>query len=304
MKFDVTILGCGAATPTLRRGSTAQLVNLHDKQFLIDCGEGTQLQLRRFKIKFQKINHIFISHLHGDHYLGLIGLISSMHLLGRKTELNIYGPPQLKELIDINLKHSDTFLNFKLIFHPMEKKEKQLIHEDKTLEVYAYPLKHRISCFGYAFREKQKSRRILKDKIKELDIGISEIVKLKQGDDVEREDGSILKSNDCTLPPYKPRQYAYCSDTAYSEKVIEFVEGSDLMYHESTFLEVMKDRAKQTFHSTAIQAATIAEKANVHKLILGHYSSRYTSVDQFKQEAGTVHKNVVLAFDGLKLSIV
>ena len=303
MKFELTILGCGAATPTLRRNPTSQLLNMHDKFYLVDCAEGTQLQLRKLKFKFQRINHIFISHLHGDHYLGLPGLISSMNLLGRTKELHLYGPPELKELIELNLKYSDTFLNFDLHIHPIQYDETKMIWENQALEIYSFPLKHRIKCAGFLFREKPKKLRIIREKILSQELGVSEIVALKRGEKVVREDGVELDPADYTLPPYPSRSYAYCSDTAYYERIIETIKDVDLLYHEATFLNQHKQRAKETFHSTAEQAAQIAKQANVGQLVLGHYSSRYKDIEKFRKEANAQFQNVTLAYDGLKVTL-
>lgn len=303
MKFEVTILGCGAATPTLKRNPTSQLLNIHDKYMLMDCSEGTQLQLRKNKFKFQRINHIFISHLHGDHYLGLPGLVSSMHLLGRTKELHIYCPEPLQELLDMNLKHSETFLNYEIIYHHNDFKKPQLVFEDKSIEVWSFPLKHRIPCAGFKFLEKPKRRRISKDVIVAKELSVAEIVSLKNGDDVVREDGSTITSASTTSEPYPCRMYAYCSDTAYYEKIIPNIEGATLLYHEATFLESHAERAKKTFHSTAKQAATIAKMAGVDKLVVGHYSSRYREIIDFKTEAEEIFPNVYLAHDGVTFEL-
>lgn len=302
MKFEVNILGCGAATPTLKRNPTAQLVNIHDKFFLVDCGEGTQIALRKNKLKFQRINHIFISHLHGDHYLGLVGLISSMHLLGRTIKLTVFGPPGVKEILDVNLRLSQTYLNFPLVIQELQPVGKELIFEDKTLEVYTFPLKHRIPCNGFEFVEKPRKPKIEKRTIEKYSLSVKEIVALKNEEDVERDDG-VLRSVDLTNPPPKPRKYAYCSDTRYWEPVIDFVKGVDLLYHESTFLNDKKDRAKETFHTTAEQAATIAREAQVRKLVLGHFSSRYRSLEEFLTESKSIFPNTILASDGLNIEI-
>ena len=303
MTFDVTILGCGAATPTTKHNPTAQVVNVHDKLFLVDCGEGTQIQLRKFKIKFQRINHIFISHLHGDHYLGLVGLISSFHLLGRKSELHVYGPADLQTLIDINLKLSDTYLNFPIVFHATNPKEQQILFEDGTLTIESLPLKHRIECTGFLFREKPFPLRVKKDKIKEYKLLPSHIIKLKKGEEAELENGKIISAEEACWPPIKSRAYAYCSDTAYKEDLIERVKEVDLLYHESTFLETELERAKVTFHSTAKQAAAIAQKAQVLELLLGHYSSRYKEEESFKREAEEIFPRVLLADEGLNFQV-
>ena len=303
MKFEVTILGCGAATPTLKRNPTSQLINIHDKYMLLDCSEGTQLQLRKQKFKFQRINHIFISHLHGDHYLGLPGLVSSMHLLGRAKELHIYCPAPLQELLELNLKHSDTFLNFKIIYHHNDFKAPQMVFEDKGIEVWSFPLKHRIPCTGFKFLEKPKRRRLSKEMIIAKELSVPEIVALKNGEDVVREDKSTISAATTTLEPSPSRMYAYCSDTAYLEKIVPIIEGATLLYHEATFLESHAERAKKTFHSTAKQAAKIAKMANAKKLVLGHYSSRYRDISDFKTEAVEVFENVYLAHDGITFEL-
>jgi ribonuclease Z len=298
MTFDVTILGCGAAAPTSKHNPSSQVVNLHDKLFLVDCGEGTQMQLRNNKIRFQRINHVFISHLHGDHYLGLMGFISSMHLLGRKSKLTIYGPEPLKSLVDIQLQASQTFLEYELQFVATSQKDKTLIYEDKTLVVHSFPLKHRIECCGFQFVEKKRKPKINRAMVVEYNLQPSHIIDLKNGLDVTLANGSILKSSDICEPADAPRSYAYCSDTAYYERIIEFIRNTNLVYHESTFLESEKERAKTTFHSTATQAATIALKANAGALLLGHFSSRYRDDEDFRSEATAVFKNVYLADEG------
>lgn len=303
MRFELTILGCGAATPTLRRGNTAQLLNLHDKLLLIDCGEGTQLKLRRARIKFQRIDHIFISHMHGDHYLGLPGLISSMHLYGRTNPLHIYAPEHLQEVVELNLKHSDTFLSFELVWHQHDPAEKVVIMEERHFEVFSFPMKHRIACNGFMFQEKPKRRRISKEKIAPLELGVAELVQLKEGNDIEREDGTLIVNADYTSDPYPVRSYAYCSDTAPFARQEEFIKGATLLYHESTFLHEMKARAKNTFHSTALQAAEVALKSEVDYLLLGHFSQRYDDTSVFATEARTVFEKSKCVADGMHLEL-
>jgi ribonuclease Z len=303
MKFEVNILGCSAATPTLKSNTTSQLLNIHDKLFLVDCGEGTQIQLRKFKFKFQRISNIFISHLHGDHYLGLFGLMSSMHLLGRTKTLHIYGPPELHALIDLNIKVSQSYLRYKYEFHPTETKKPELIYEDNTILVHSLPLNHRIPTTGFVFVEKVKKNRIVKAKIHEHELSIEEILKLKNGDDVFREGGETIYSKNCTLPPFPPRKFAFMSDTAPLTKGLELLENTDLLYHESTFLNDKIDRAKDTFHSTAEQAALVAKNSNVKKLCLGHFSNRYTERSLFLDEAKPHFENCILASDGLNIRI-
>jgi len=303
MTFDILILGCGAATPTSRHNPSAQLVNLHDKLFLIDCGEGTQMQLRKCKVRFQKIDHIFISHLHGDHYLGLMGLVSSMHLLGRQSDLHLYGPPPLRELVEINLKYSESYLDFTIHYHPLQNKESELIFEDKTLTVHTIPLKHRVPCTGFLFREKQRAFKVIKEKIHSYKLTPSQILLLKKGEDVVLDNGYELRTTEACITPPVPKSYAYCSDTAYYEKLIEVIRGVDLLYHEATFLESEKERAKFTFHSTAKQAASIAKQAEVKNLLLGHYSSRYKDDLGFAEEAREVFENVQIADEGERFEV-
>jgi ribonuclease Z len=279
------------------------MINLHDKLFLMDCGEGTQVQLRKHKFKFQRISQMFVSHMHGDHYLGLPGLLSSMHLLGRTKPLQLFGPAGLKEIIDLNLKLSETFLNYEIEHIAIDYSGPKVIFEDRTLEISTIMLKHRIDCAGFLFREKPKRHRIKKFMAEADGLTIPEIVTLKNGENVVREDGTELTLEKYTLPPHTQRAYAYCSDTAYTPKVIEQVKGVDLLYHESTFLEDMKDRAKSTYHSTAKQAAQVAQEAGVDKLLLGHFSSRYTDESKFTAEAREIFENVHIAKEGKTFEI-
>jgi ribonuclease Z len=274
LSIRVKILGSNSATPAHRRHHTSQLVNVEGKYYMIDCGEATQLQLKRYKLRAQRINNIFISHLHGDHYLGLMGLLSSMHLMGRNKPLNLYGPRGLSEIITLQLKYSDTAFNYDVAFHEVDTQKFQLIHEDELISVHSIPLDHRIPCCGFLFEEKPKNRRLIRETIPE-DLSVRNIIRLKKGEDIFDEEGKLLfKNEDMTLPPRQSFKYAYCSDTKYNESIIPIIEGSDMLYHESTFLEEHRDRAHNTFHSTAKEAATIAEKAKVGKLLLGHFSAR------------------------------
>jgi ribonuclease Z len=303
MTFEITILGCGAAAPTGKHHPSSQVVNLHDKLFLVDCGEGTQMQLRKFKVRMQRINHVFISHLHGDHYLGLMGFISSMHLLGRKTTLHLYGPEALKEIIEMQLKASQTFMEYELVFHVTTKDQKELIYEDKSLLIYSFPMKHRIECCGFLFVEKLRAPKILKEQINKYNLQPLHIIDLKRGKSITLPDGTALSPDDVCLPPDQPKSYAYCSDTAYAEKVIAAIQGVHTLYHESTFLETERERAKTTFHSTAQQAAQVAVASGAKRLILGHFSSRYTDDGQFIDEAKRIFSNVSLADEGRVISI-
>ena len=293
MKFEITILGCGSATPNLIRNPTSQVVDVMGRHMMIDCAEGTQLQLRKYKVAFQKIDHIFISHLHGDHYLGLVGLISSFHLFGRNKKLHIYGPADLERIIFDQLKASKTFLCYQIDFHPLVNDASELIFEDSILEVYTIPLKHRIYCNGFLFKEKEKDRKLNKQLIEKYSIPVEMMHQLKKG-----KDWNGIKNEKLTLQPNKPRSYAFCSDTCYTESIIPLIQDVDLLYHEATFLEDMKDRAKSTFHSTAKQAAEIARLANVKSLLLGHYSARYKSSMEFENEAKEIFPNVKAVEDG------
>lgn len=288
MKFSVTILGSNSAFPTSKRFPTAHVLNVHERFFLIDCGEGTQLQIRRNKFRFGKINHIFISHLHGDHYFGIFGLISTMALLGRKSDLHVYAMPDLEKILEFQLKYFYEDLPYKLIFHPLQSKTPETIYEDKLLTVESLPLNHRIPTCGFLFKEKQPDARMKKDMIGFYQIPIREIVKIKQGADFVTEDGRMVPNHHLTYPAAKPRSYAFCSDTSYTEKIIPTIKDVDLLYHEATFMHELVAQAKKSGHSTAHQAAVIAQKSNVKKLIIGHYSSRYKDVTPLVEEAREV----------------
>lgn len=302
MIFQITILGCGAATPTARHSPTAQLVNVHDKYFLIDCGEGTQVQLRKFRLKMQRIQCIFISHLHGDHFFGLIGLISTYALLGRTASLTIYGPPGLEQIIRLQLELSDSHFEYELNFIETKADGKQLLFEDETVQIFSFPLKHRVVTTGFLVEEKERPLNVRKSAIADFRLQPSEILQLKKGIAVQRDDETIPVAG-TTEKPEPAKRYAYCSDTAYLEAVIPFIEGSDLLYHESTFLEADAERAKKTFHSTAIQAATIAKMASVKQLVIGHYSSRYSDESEFLKEASSVFSQTALANEGLQFNL-
>lgn len=297
-RFQVTILGCGAATPTNKRNPSAQLLNVAERFFLIDCGEGTQIQLRKYKLSFRKINHILISHLHGDHYFGLIGLLQSFHLLGRKKKLIIFGPALLKDVIDLQNRVSETYLSYEIEFIALNPKKSQVIFEDEKVSIESFPLDHRIDCTGFVFKEKYLNRNIIKEKLAQKRISIAQIHKLKQGFDALDEDGKIISNQELTTEAPKPRTYAHCSDTRYNENIIKYIQNVDLLYHESTFLEDMKARASKTMHSTAFEAATIALKANAKKLLIGHFSARYPNEQNFLEEARPVFENTLLASEG------
>lgn len=303
MKFQITILGSGSSLPTMMRNPTSQVVNVNENLYMIDCAEGTQLQLRKFEVKFQKINHIFISHLHGDHYLGLIGLIQSMHLLGRKNVLNIYGHPTLWEIIKLHNSASETYLKYPITFHPLTYDEKKLIHEDSKTKVYSLPLKHRIPTAGFLFEEKERDLTISKTMIQNYEIPVVAIKEIKKGKDFITREGRVIANSHLTEKPIPPRKYAFCSDTIYFEKIIDDIKHFDLLYHEATFLEDLKARAKETYHSTAIQAATIAKKAEVKKLVLGHFSVRYKEHEKFLEQAQSVFSETTLAQDGMVINL-
>ncbi|MDG1239037.1 MAG: ribonuclease Z [Flavobacteriales bacterium] len=297
MKFELTILGCGGAIPTLERKPTAQYLNIQDRHFLIDCGEGTQIQLRKYNCKFSKIDHIFISHLHGDHFLGLFGYLSTLSLLGRTNCIYIYAPKDLKILL---LSHHEIIgkkLNFDIKFIELNFTKSELIFEDSILEITSFPVFHSVPCCGFIFKEKPSKRRIIKEKIKELGLSIEAIKKLKNRENFAI-DGSYIKYKDVTTTGHRSRSYAYCADTSFNNKIIPFVENVDLLYHEATFLETQLDKAVKTRHSTAAQAATIALNAHVKQLLIGHFSARYKKADEFIKEAKKVFKNTVACYDG------
>ncbi len=301
--FELLILGSSSAAPTSQRNPSAQLLNVAERFFLIDCGEATQIQLRKYKTKFQKIDHILISHLHGDHFLGLPGLLSSMHLLGRKQELNIYCPPELKEIIDKINSVSDTRINYPIKWHFTKNKGLNLIFEDDKVEVHSFPMKHRIFCTGFLFKEKPLPRKIDKFKLEKYKVSVADIHNLRKGEDIINEAGKKIKNKDLTIDPSEPRSFAYCSDTIYDVDLVKFIKGVDLLYHESTFLNDKEKRAQETFHSTAEQAAKIAKLAKVKQLLLGHYSARYPDIDDFLKEASPFFNNLLLATEGKKIVI-
>ena len=302
MKFELTILGCGGAIPTLDKNPTSQYLNIQDRHFLIDCGEGSQIQLRKYKCKFSKIDHIFISHLHGDHFLGLFGYLSTLSLLGRTSIMNIYAPKDLMGLIDAHNEISGKKYNFELNFKSLDFKKPVKIFEDNILEIFSFPVSHSVPCCGFLFKEKLSQRNIIKEKIKDLSLGIGDIKKLKNRENCIV-NGETIQYEDVTVLGNKSRSYAYCADTKYDEKIIPFVKDVDVIYHESTFLEELKSKASKTKHSTAIQAAKIAFSANAKMLIIGHFSARYDSVEKFTKEASTIFDNTIAAYDGFKYQI-
>ncbi len=301
--MELTILGCYSATPRTNTNPTAQVLNIRNHLFLIDCGEGTQIQLRRYKIKFSRIRNIFISHLHGDHYFGLIGLISTFTLLGREAELHIYGPKGIKEIILLQLKLGKTWTMFPLIFHELENDATEVIFEDDKVTVHTIPLKHRVYTNGFLFKEKEAERKLNIAAVEKAGIDVSYYQKIKQGFAVENENGELIANNQLTFDPEPPKSYAFCSDTIYYPTIISQLKNVTALYHEATFLSAHADLAKKTRHSTAEQAATIAKEANVGLLILGHYSTRYSSLKDFYIEANLIFESVELAEDGKVFSL-
>lgn len=300
--MKLTILGCHSASPHENKNPSAQLLEIKGHRFLIDCGEGTQVQLRKAKVSFAHIKHIFISHLHGDHFYGLPGLVSSFRLLGREAPLHIYGPKGIKEALTLLLKLANSWTNFPLHFHELSSDSSVCIFEDNEVSVHTIPLNHRVYTNGFLFAEKKGLRRVNIEKAKQENVDTSQLRLLQLGQDITLESGIVVKNKAVTFDPETPKKYAYCSDTAYLPAIVPLLKGVDWLYHEATFLEQHASLALQTKHSTARQAATIAHDANVGRLILGHFSSRYKDICLFEEEASQVFENVTLASDGLVIS--
>lgn len=303
MAFKITILGSSGAVPAYGRMPSAQFIEVENNYFLIDCAEGAQLQLMKFDLHMHRIDHIFISHLHGDHYLGLMGLLFTLHLNKRKNDLHIYSHKGLDEIITLQLKYSKSALNYKIIFHQLTPGKKEVIFENKFVMVETIPLLHKLDCSGFLIREKQKPRRIDKETLPQ-NLSILQLNKLKAGEDLLDEVGNVLYRNDkLTLPPRKSRSYAYCSDTQYFEDIIEQIRDIDVLYHEATFMEEDADKALETRHSTVKQAATIAMKAQPTRLLIGHFSARYKDLLPVIDEAKRVFQNTYLALEGETFTI-
>ena len=300
MTFELTILGSSSAVPTSKRNLTAHVLNVHERFFLIDCGEGTQIQIRKNKIRFGKINHIFISHLHGDHIFGLFGLISTFNLLNRDKDLHIYSHPELESILSRHIEYFERSISFKIVYHHLKPKISELIYEDNKVKIETIPLKHRIPTCGFKFTEKPHLRNLRKNVVQDHKIPISKIQDIQEGADFINVNNEIIPNQKLTLPPYNIRSYAYCTDTAYSEKIIPIVKDVDLLFHEATFAKNMKHQAKLTYHSTSEDAAKIAKKANVGKLIVGHFSARYKDVSPIISEARDLFPNTYSAEDGEK----
>lgn len=296
--MNLTILGCYAATPRTITNPTSQVLEMQNRLFLIDCGEGTQVQLRKNKIKFSKINHIFISHLHGDHCYGLIGLVSTFMLLNRENELHIYGPKGIKEIIKLQLRLSNSWPTYKLTFHELTSTESEIIFEDNKVIVKTIPLKHRVYTNGFLFQEKVGERKLDINAVQEYEIDKCYFQNIKNGKDITLDDGRIIPNEELSFDALPPKSYAFCSDTIFDESIVPLIQDVDVLYHESTFLDSEEHLSGKTMHSTAKQAALIALKANAKQLVLGHYSTRYPSIEMFREEAQTVFQNVLLADDG------
>lgn len=303
MSLSLTILGSSGALPAIGRFPSSQYLNIQNRHFLIDCGEGSQMQLSKNQISIQKIDHIFISHLHGDHYLGLMPLLFSMHLHKRSNDLHLYSPAGLDEIITLQLKYSKSVLNYKIIYHPFDPTKIQCLFEDDVLTVETIPLVHKLECAGFLFREKIKPRRI--DKTRLIDgLKLQQIAALKTGADIfDDQENLLYKNEDFTLPPRRSLSYAYCSDTAWNEGMIPQISGVDLLYHEATFTHEDLDKAKETKHSTALQAAEMAKRAVVTKMVIGHFSARYKDLNVLLNEAKSVFENTELAIEGTTFTL-
>ena len=297
----VTILGNNSAVPAFDRHPTSQVVTLDGNNYLVDCGEGTQIQMINYKIRRSKISHIFISHLHGDHYFGLIGLINSFGLLSHQQELHIFGPSPLQQIIELQLKVAETQLCFQLYFHTISKEETLLDNEKITVKCFR--TNHRIECYGFVFTEKKQPRKLDADKAKEYDIPFSFYDRLKNGEDYTQKDGTVIKNELVTEEAPKGKVYAFCADTRYDETIIPHIRDADMIYHETTYLDNLRERAIARFHSTTKQAALIAKKANVKKLLIGHFSSKYDTLEEFELESREVFPETELALEGVAYKV-
>jgi ribonuclease Z len=297
--FAVTILGNNSAIPTLDRHPTAQIVTCNDQLLLVDCGEGTQLQIARYKIKRSRLSYIFISHLHGDHYFGLIGLLNSLSLLGRQDPLTVFAPPELETILLLQLECSGTILQFQLHFVPLTAENQGVILEDKELRVSFFPTRHRIPCYGFIFEMQKRKRKIIPEQTRAYEIPAAYFSKLQEGADYQRKDGLLVKNDWVTMPPAAGKRYVYCADTMYTEELLPFADKADLLYHETTYLDNLAERAAERYHSTSVEAATIASKAGAKRLIIGHFSSKYADLGPFLEESRPVFENTDLALEGV-----
>ena len=302
--INLTILGCHSATPRVNAFPTSQYLEINNNHFLIDCGEGTQRQMRKYKVGFSKINHIFISHLHGDHFYGLVGLLSTYGILSREKEMHIFGPKGIKAATLQMLKVSESHAKFNMIFHELSSKKSELIYEDEKVTVHTIPLTHRVYTNGYLFKEKEKPRKLNMLNISGYpEIDKADYLNIKAGRDVQLASGEVISNSAITLAPSKALSFAFCSDTSYKPDIVPIIKNVDLLYHEATFLADRQDLAKKTKHSTSLEAAQIAKEANVGQLVIGHYSGRYPDTTLFQKEAETVFKNVALAKPGAVFTI-
>ena len=302
-KFELHILGCGSALPTTRHFPTSQIVNVRDKLFMIDCGEGAQLQFRKSHLKFSRLNHIFISHLHGDHCFGLLGLISTLNLLGRTAELHIHSPKGLETLLTPMLDFFNRQMTYKVLFHEFDTKEPMQIYEDRSLTVTTIPLRHLMPCCGFLFAEKRRPNHIIREMVDFYQVPVYELNRIKNGADYVTPEGKTVSNNLLTRPSAPSRSYAYCSDTIYLPSIVEQIKGVDLLFHEATFANEDAPRAKETFHTTAAQAAEIARRAEVKKLLIGHFSARYEDENVLLQEASAIFPDTQLAKETLCVSV-
>lgn len=294
--LSVTILGNNSAVPAFNRHPTSQVVSQDGVNYLVDCGEGTQIQMIKYKIRRGKISHIFISHLHGDHYFGLVGLLNTFGLLSHKQELHVYGPSPLQQIIEMQMNVADTVLPYPLHFHTLTKPE--VLVDNEKIKISCFPTTHRIECYGFLFEEKEGKRKLLIDKVRKLNIPVSFYTSLQNGLDYITPKGQTIRNDEITTAADKGKKYAFCADTRYEEAIIPYIKGSDMIYHESTYLDNVRDKAFERFHCTTKQAAEIARKAQVKKLLLGHFSSKYNSLEQFEQEAKEIFPNTELAIEG------
>lgn len=301
MPIDVTILGCGSATPVPERNPSSQFINIKQTVVLIDCGEGTQMQMTRFGAKHSKIDLILISHLHGDHYFGLLGLISTMHLMSRKRKLILAGSPELWKLLDDHLQVSQTMLCFEIEFKPIYFPCEEIIFENEDCVIKTFPLNHRIPCQGFLLTEKSNEYHLIPEMLKLYKVPITKIKELKKGKDIQLDNGETYSNSRFAIPPQAPHSYAYCSDTAPFKELVDFIQNVNMVYHEATFDESLIERAHQTFHSTAKQAAKVAKEANVGTLMIGHFSSRYKETETLLIEAQSIFPRTIAAKDGLNI---
>ena len=302
-KFEINILGCGSALPTTRHQASSQVVNIREKLFMIDCGEGTQVQLRKSRLKFSRLNHIFISHLHGDHCFGLIGLISTFGMLERTADLHIYAHQDLENLLNEQINYFCKGMTYQVVFHPINPTERKVIYDDRSVSIETIPLKHRLPTCGFLFKEKPTQNHIIRDMIDFYHIPLYMINRIKNGEDYLLDDGTVVPNSRLTTPAAPTRSYAYCSDTAYLPKITEQIAGVDLLFHEATFAQSELARAKQTLHSTASQAAHIAKEAKAKQLVIGHFSARYEDEEILLKEAQEVFDHTILAYENLRISL-